>query len=90
MFLRCHRNGQEILSRLYCKPTDCHSYLEFNSFHTPHKKTQFHIHSFLELEETVLDGKTLFYMVCNCQPIDLPEINWFGTKKKYSIPRCNR
>ena len=21
---------------------------------------------------------------------DLPEINWFGTKKKYSIPRCNQ
>ena len=20
---------------------------------------------------------------------DLPKINWFGTKKKYSIPRCN-
>ena len=21
---------------------------------------------------------------------DLPEINWFGTKKRYSIPRCNQ
>ena len=43
------RNGQEILSRLYCKPTDSHSYLEFNSCHPPHNKTSIPYSQFLRI-----------------------------------------
>ena len=43
------RNGQEILSRLYCKPTDSHSYLEFNSCHPPHNKTSMPCSQFLRV-----------------------------------------
>ena len=44
-----YRNGQEILSKLYCKPTDSHSYLEFNSCHPPHNKTSIPFSQFLRI-----------------------------------------
>ena len=34
-----YRVGDSIHSRLYSRPTDSHSYLEFNSCHPPHNKT---------------------------------------------------
>ena len=43
------RSGQEILSKLYCKPTDSHSYLEFNSCHPPHNKTSISFSQFLTI-----------------------------------------
>ena len=182
-----YRSGQEILSKLYCKPTDSHSYLEFNSCQFPHNKTSIPFSQFLRIrrncsrwEDFILYGMqlstyfsirgyptelveeafckvnsmnrntTLFAKAQNSEnsdnkkiflildynpslppikewieelwpipykssatrilvdriPIigyrrpknlqdllvssDLPEINWFGYKKKYSIPRCNR
>ena len=33
-----YRNDDKILTRLFCKPTDSHSYLEFNSCHPPQNK----------------------------------------------------
>ena len=44
-----YRNGQEILSKLYCKPTDSHSYLEFNSCYPPHNKTSIPFSQFLRI-----------------------------------------
>ena len=181
-----YRNGQEILSKLYCKPTDSHSYLEFNSCHPPHNKTSIPFSQFLRIrrncskwEDFILYGMQLstyfsirgyyteyvkdafckvnsmnrittlnakvqnpensdkkkIFLILDYNPSlppikewieelwpilykrsatrilvdritiivyqrpknlqdllvssDLPEINWFGSKKKYSIPRCN-
>ena len=60
------RNGQEILSRLYYKPTDSHSYLEFNSCPPPHNKTSIPYSQFLRIrrncskcEDSILYGMKL-------------------------------
>ena len=44
-----YRSGEEILSKLYCKPTDSHSYLEFNSCHPPYNKTSIPFSQFLRI-----------------------------------------
>ena len=59
-----YRSGREILSKLYCKPTDSHSYLEFNSCHPPHNKTSIPFSQFLrrncsEWEDFILYGMQL-------------------------------
>ena len=43
------RSGQEILCRLYCKPTDSYSYLEFNSWNPPYNKTSISCSQFLRI-----------------------------------------
>ena len=57
------RKGQEILSKLYCKPTDSHSYLEFISCYPPHNKTSIPYSQFLRIrrncskwEDFILNG----------------------------------
>ena len=61
-----YRSGEEILSNLYCKPTDSHSYLEFNSCHPPHNKTSIPFSQFLRIrrncskwEDFILNGMKL-------------------------------
>ena len=44
-----YRKGDKILSRLFCKPTDSHSYLEFNSCHPPQNKNSIPYSQFLRI-----------------------------------------
>ena len=41
--------GDRIFSRLFCKPTDSHSYLEFNSCHPPQNKNSIPYSQFLRI-----------------------------------------
>ena len=41
--------GDKIFSRLFCKPTDSHSYLEFNSCHPPQNKNSIPYSQFLRI-----------------------------------------
>ena len=67
------RNGQEILSRLYCKPTDSHSYLEFNSCHPPHNKTSIPYLQFLRIRRNCSNWEDfiLFGMQLATYPTEL-------------------
>ena len=44
-----YRKGNKIFSRLFCKPTDSHSYLEFNSCHPPQNKNSIPYSQFLRI-----------------------------------------
>ena len=44
-----YRKGNKIFSRLFCKPTDSHSYLEFNSRHPPQNKNSIQYSQFLRI-----------------------------------------
>ena len=44
-----YRKNSKIYSKLYCKPTDSHSYLEFNSCHPPNNKTSIPYSQFLRI-----------------------------------------
>ena len=44
-----YRKGDKIFSRLFCKPTDSHSYLEFNSCHPPQNKNSIPYSQFLRI-----------------------------------------
>ena len=44
-----YREGNKIFSRLFCKPTDSHSYLEFNSCHPSQNKNSIPYSQFLRI-----------------------------------------
>ena len=74
-----YRIGDIIQSRLYCKPTDSHSYLEFNSCHPPHNKPSIPFSQFLrikrycsEWEDFIENGLRLCtYFLIRGYPIEL-------------------
>ena len=44
-----YRKNSKVYSKLFCKPTDSHSYLEFNSCHPPNNKTSIPYSQFLRI-----------------------------------------
>ena len=44
-----YRKNSRVYSKLFCKPTDSHSYLEFNSCHPPNNKTSIPYSQFLRI-----------------------------------------
>ena len=52
-----YRKGNKIFSRLFCKPTDSHSYLEFNSCHPPQNKNSIPYSQFLRIRRNCTEWK---------------------------------
>ena len=74
-----YRKGDKMFSRLFCKPTDSHSYLEFNSCHPPQNKNSIPYSQFLrirrnctEWEDFLQNGlKLSVYFSIRGYPIEL-------------------
>ena len=87
-----YRKGDKIFSRLFCKPTDSHSYLEFNSCHPPQNKNSIPYSQFLrirrnctEWEDFLQNGlKLSAYFSIRGYPIELVTKAFLDTNK---LPR---
>ena len=84
-----YRNGDKIFSRLFCKPTDSHSYLEFNSCHPPQNKNSIPYSQFLrirrnctEWEDFLQNGlKLSAYFSTRGYPIELTSKAFLDTNR---------
>ena len=52
-----YRKNSKVFSRLFCKPTDSHSYLEFNSCHPPNNKKSIPYSQFLRIRRNCSEWK---------------------------------
>ena len=81
--------GDRIFSRLFCKPTDSHSYLEFNSCHPPQNKNSIPYSQFLrirrnctEWEDFLQNGlKLSAYFSIRGYPVELATKAFLQTNK---------
>ena len=84
-----YRKGDKIFSRLFCKPTDSHSYLEFNSCHPPQNKNSIPYSQFLrirrnctEWEDFLQNGlKLSAYFSTRGYPIELTTKAFLDTNR---------